>query len=364
MATFEFSDEAIAALPDYGSARNYTDSKDCGLTCRVRASGKRTLYFCHQRGARRVWTWLGRWPDLGVEEARDLARKYRRTLDAGKRVTREASIRSEWILARNHRLLLSFEWIGPHHVSAKHCPRCACRRGAVRLHGIGLPADRTAFPETRAIYLAQRWIDVSLPSCRVIPNMGPVKMVLQAVAADLGWRCGTSAESRPVWVQGNRELATEWELVVREVAPMAHGGSGGSVWLYRSRDLLGAFAKRVPRLRCSCGKLLPRHAREIPKQHTYLVSDAPYLKIGRTVDVQRRFKNGVSTDNPRPLHLLAQLCGNQEAELHERFARYRVRGEWFKDVPSIRQAFGVGVPVEPNQAQLALPDLSWQEVYA
>jgi len=50
----------------------------------------------------------------------------------------------------------------------------------------------------------------------------------------------------------------------------------------------------------------------------------------------------MNTGNPLPITPLAVVEGadtDLESELHERFVAHHVRGEWFHDVPSIRDWF-------------------------
>lgn len=63
----------------------------------------------------------------------------------------------------------------------------------------------------------------------------------------------------------------------------------------------------------------------------YFIRAGRNVKIGYTAgDPQRRLR-GLQTGNVRRLQLLAAIPGGIEDEqrLHERFARYRISGEWF-----------------------------------
>jgi hypothetical protein len=82
---------------------------------------------------------------------------------------------------------------------------------------------------------------------------------------------------------------------------------------------------------------------EIPVPATgivYLIGAPGSLKIGFTVNVRSRF-DGLRTSSPLDLSVLALLEGSRqlERELHRRFAVHRLRGEWFLDVPEIRDFF-------------------------
>lgn len=83
-----------------------------------------------------------------------------------------------------------------------------------------------------------------------------------------------------------------------------------------------------------------RRAAQSCRTSTYLVLDAPYVKIGRTINMKQRWK-GRNTDNPRKLDVLAVLQGDHELDFHREFAQWNVGGEWFEDRPEIRAAFGI-----------------------
>jgi hypothetical protein len=63
----------------------------------------------------------------------------------------------------------------------------------------------------------------------------------------------------------------------------------------------------------------------------YFVGYDGFVKIGFTIDVAKRMM-GLRTGSPRPLSLYATIDGSMddERELHVRFARYRLEGEWFE----------------------------------
>lgn len=68
---------------------------------------------------------------------------------------------------------------------------------------------------------------------------------------------------------------------------------------------------------------------------TYFIQagvDGP-VKIGIAEDVEERLKQ-LQTGCPDDLRLIGRIRGNCEADLHKRFERLRLRGEWFK--PDVR----------------------------
>lgn len=62
----------------------------------------------------------------------------------------------------------------------------------------------------------------------------------------------------------------------------------------------------------------------------YFIQSGDYVKIGYSKNPEKRLKS-LQTGNQAPLKLLLVLDGgtDKEAELHERFAELRSRGEWF-----------------------------------
>ena len=70
----------------------------------------------------------------------------------------------------------------------------------------------------------------------------------------------------------------------------------------------------------------------------YFIADetGEKVKIGITEDVQQRLRS-LQMSSPTPLRLSGTIRGGRrvEAELHERFARIRLHGEWFKLTPEL-----------------------------
>lgn len=71
---------------------------------------------------------------------------------------------------------------------------------------------------------------------------------------------------------------------------------------------------------------------------TYFVQGVPLspVKIGRATDVASRL-SGLQTGTPHELRVLLVLEGDREAEMHDRFALHRIRGEWFEWCDEIRR---------------------------
>ncbi|MEW2393036.1 GIY-YIG nuclease family protein [Streptomyces venezuelae] len=64
---------------------------------------------------------------------------------------------------------------------------------------------------------------------------------------------------------------------------------------------------------------------------TYVIGieGSSLVKIGQTSVEPRERRGALQTGLPFELTLLWSVLGDYEAQLHERFAEYRVRGEWF-----------------------------------
>jgi hypothetical protein len=66
---------------------------------------------------------------------------------------------------------------------------------------------------------------------------------------------------------------------------------------------------------------------------TYCLSDGAALKIGKCSGHPSERLHTLQTGSSRELKLLAYTAGNgsnSEARVHNRLARYRLRGEWFE----------------------------------
>lgn len=75
----------------------------------------------------------------------------------------------------------------------------------------------------------------------------------------------------------------------------------------------------------------------------YMIAGGGRLKIGLSDDPIARVA-AMQTGSPVPLELVACMSGGSmlESELHARFDRLRVYGEWFEDAAEIREAFKAG----------------------
>ncbi len=60
---------------------------------------------------------------------------------------------------------------------------------------------------------------------------------------------------------------------------------------------------------------------------TYLIFDGIYYKIGRTTNIEKRFKT-IKSNNPNAI-LLAYINSDIEQELHNKYREYVYYNEWF-----------------------------------
>ena len=82
---------------------------------------------------------------------------------------------------------------------------------------------------------------------------------------------------------------------------------------------------------------------------TYFIQGVPLspVKIGRAIDVASRLKS-LQTGTPHELRTLLVLDGDREMEMHDRFARHRIRGEWFHWCDEIRQFIDENLDARPR----------------
>lgn len=65
-----------------------------------------------------------------------------------------------------------------------------------------------------------------------------------------------------------------------------------------------------------------------PRRGVYVVGFDGYVKIGITINVDERLSQ-LQTPVPVKLYALIEGWRREEIALHQRFARYRLKGEWF-----------------------------------
>lgn len=81
----------------------------------------------------------------------------------------------------------------------------------------------------------------------------------------------------------------------------------------------------------------PRWPEEtVGPSRVYFLRDGDHVKIGTSANVPVRIAGG-QTMNPRELVLIGSVPGDRrlEADLHRRFRRLHVRGEWFEATPEL-----------------------------
>lgn len=79
----------------------------------------------------------------------------------------------------------------------------------------------------------------------------------------------------------------------------------------------------------------------------YVAGYGPYVKIGWTMGRTATRLRGLQTGAPEPLVVYAELRGRlaDERALHQRFAKYRLQGEWFRKVHAVRRWIEEGCPL-------------------
>jgi Meiotically Up-regulated Gene 113 (MUG113) protein len=85
-----------------------------------------------------------------------------------------------------------------------------------------------------------------------------------------------------------------------------------------------------------------RTAREsLESGYVYAIRAGNHVKIGWAKDLDKRLA-ALQTSSARRMQLLGSVVGfaRDERKIQDRFQRYHVRGEWYRDVPVNRKFFG------------------------
>jgi hypothetical protein len=87
-----------------------------------------------------------------------------------------------------------------------------------------------------------------------------------------------------------------------------------------------------------------------------IVNKDKFIKIGYSSNVYARLMD-LQVGNPYELVLLATMAGEYEVEdaIHEKFAKYRVRGEWFEPHNKILRYISKNGTQEIMANEFALP---------
>lgn len=120
-------------------------------------------------------------------------------------------------------------------------------------------------------------------------------------------------ERRGTWtiVDGRKRVRTGYSKNQRDLAVVAiHQYSNGT------------YNPNRP-----AGPILPGKANA--RKGVYIIGFGPYVKIGITTDLNMRLS---ALQTPEPVKEYALLNGwlREERALHDRFAQYRLKGEWFR----------------------------------
>lgn len=95
----------------------------------------------------------------------------------------------------------------------------------------------------------------------------------------------------------------------------------------------------VKRHKMENDSVVTRPYRERKFAYTYLVSDPPFVKIGRTANIKKRWPAQGVTDNPRTVAVVSVVEHDVESLVHAECEPFHYRGEWFYDVPEVRATF-------------------------
>lgn len=87
--------------------------------------------------------------------------------------------------------------------------------------------------------------------------------------------------------------------------------------------------------------LNPIYLNQSSKDHLYLIAfDNSSLKIGRSTNPKKRLKTLEFQINSKGTIIkVLKNKGAIEKRVHIMFSKYKITGEWFKDVPEIREFF-------------------------
>jgi hypothetical protein len=124
------------------------------------------------------------------------------------------------------------------------------------------------------------------------------------------------------------------------------------VTCYRRFGKRGAPAGRPPAL-----KKLAFTDDASPKIYFLRAGDTDRIKIGWTAQWNGGSRvKGIGTGNHDQLHLIGVIDGRrpEEKHLHERYAEYRVRGEWFKLTGDLLKFVNALPPLPPSETEREL----------
>jgi len=77
--------------------------------------------------------------------------------------------------------------------------------------------------------------------------------------------------------------------------------------------------------------------------YCYIVEAGPFVKIGYTMNIDKRFES-LQTACPYEVSMVClfpytteELAREMELDLHRKFKKFRVRGEWFTKAPVLKE---------------------------
>jgi hypothetical protein len=82
--------------------------------------------------------------------------------------------------------------------------------------------------------------------------------------------------------------------------------------------------------------LPPKQKSTAPRWTYFIRASSGFIKIGCTRNLSLRLKH-LKQGNHEELALAHVLAGDREKEMHDNFAEYLVRGEWFKEAGALEE---------------------------
>ena len=141
----------------------------------------------------------------------------------------------------------------------RHADHCRLREG--RHADVCYVMESFWWHNPYAIVLRGRPWSVWMPECQTAP-WGVYRAVAAHLSADIGTHIASGIACASLW---GPHASAEWRRAVdgvqATVTPVLLGGSQRDLPYYLVRDVARAWASAFPRLRCACGRRMPRWRR-------------------------------------------------------------------------------------------------------
>ena len=112
-----------------------------------------------------------------------------------------------------------------------------------------------------AIVLRGRPWSVWMPECQTAP-WGTYRYVAAHLSADIGMHIASGIACASLSSPDGAHTVADWRGVQATVTPVLMGGAQRDLPYYLVRDVAQAWARAFPRLRCACGRRMPRWRRD------------------------------------------------------------------------------------------------------